>query len=186
MSSKDIAVLPRITDNQAKFVTLYLETPILKYCAEQLGTSLSTLYTWLKRKNVNTHLQHYRAKIAEKCPFTLEQVANEAGRIAFYDVKQHIKAINQDPSATNDSFLMSYKDLDKLDGRALKNVKEKLVDGVPMVVVEPYEKDKFLRILADILKSQDPEKHVHVHLSAEDLAKRDIHGAAQAYQELMD
>lgn len=180
MTQELTPVLPKISTLQHRFLQLYAETPLLQYCSDKLNTPLETLRGWLSKKKVQVNLQHYQAKIAEKCPYTLEQVAMEAARVAFYDPKQHIEAINSE----NGEFLIKYKDLDKIDGRAIKNIREKIVDGVSMVVIEPYEKDKFLRILADILKNQT-EQHLHVHLTPEDLAKRDINGAADAYRELM-
>ena len=184
MSQDSVTILPKITQMQANFVKMYLETGILPYCSEQLGTPLSTLDGWLRRKKVQTHLQHFRAKIASKCPFTADDVALEAGRIAFQDLKRTIPHIKYD-NETGEAYVRA-EDWENVDGRLIKSVKQDIKDGVSVIKLEFWDKIAALRLLQDHLKGGDPEKHVHFHLTPEDLAKRDIHGAAAAYQQLLD
>jgi len=184
MTDSQVTILPKITQQQAVFVQLYLQTGILKYCAEQTRTSLPTLHRWLQLKKIRTHLQHYRSKIASKCPYTADDVANEAGRIAFQDLKDTIPGLKYD-NETGEAYVTA-AEWSQVDGRLIKSVKQDMKDGISVIKLEFWDKIAALRLLQDHLKSADPEKHVHFHLTPEDLASRDIHGAAAAYRALMD
>ena len=183
MTSELPAILPKITQIQTNFIQLYLETGITKYCCDKLQISLDCGHKWLQLPKIKRHLQHFRSKTAAKCPYTLDDVALEAGRIAFQDIKDTIPGLKYD-NETGEAFIKA-EDWEKVDGRLIKSVKQDIKDGVSVIKLEFHDKIAALRLLQEHFKGIDPEKHLHVHLTPEDLAKRDIHGAAQAYHELM-
>ena len=94
MDTNNPTVLPKITALQLNFIKLYAQTPIVDYCCERTQISLDTGYRWLRQKKIQTHLSHLQAQTARKCPFTAEDVATEAGRIGFYDIKKAIQRQN--------------------------------------------------------------------------------------------
>ena len=183
MTNTAVTILPKITQLQANFVKLYLETGIVKHCAEQLQTPIPTLYGWLELPKIKRHLQHYRAKTAPKCPFTAQDVALEAGRIAFQDIKDTIPGLKYDIE-TGEAFVTA-QDWAQVDGRLIKSVKQDIKDGISIIKLEFWDKIAALRLLQEHFRGSETDKHVHVHLTAEDLEKRDIHGANDAYHELM-
>ena len=176
-------VLPKISEIQAKFVILWLQTPIRDYCAEELGVSLSAVHRWLNQKKVKTHLAHFRGKIPSKCPYTLIDVASEAARIGFFDIKKVIP--EAEFNNTTKEVTIKLEDWAKVDGRVVKSVKQDIKDGCEVLRLTFHDKISALKLLQENLRGNEGEKHLHVHLTPEDLEKRDIHGAADAYRELM-
>lgn len=176
-------VLPEISELQAKFVHLWLQTPIRSYCAEELQISLSAVHRWLNQKKVKAHLRHFRGKIASKCPYTLEDVASEAARIGFFDIKKVIPEAQFDNNSKE--VTIRVEDWDKVDGRVVKSVKQDIKDGCEVLRLTFHDKISALKLLQDNLRGVEGEKHLHVHLTPEDLEKRDINGAVNAYDELM-
>ena len=182
--ASEITVLPKISDIQLLFVKLYAQTPIVSYCTERVQVSLDAGHKWLRQKKIKVHLRHWQEKLCPKCPFTADDVASEAARIGFYDIKNAIPSAKFDNNSKE--VLIKLADWDKVDGRVVKSVKHDIKEGCEVLRLTFHDKIAALRLLQDHLKGGDPEKHVHVHLTAEDLAKRDIHGAAAAYQQLLD
>ena len=113
----------------------------------------------------------------------MEDVANEAGRIAFQDIKDTIPGLKYD-NETGEAYVRA-EDWENVDGKLIKSIKQEMRDGVSIVKLEFHDKIAALRLLQDHFKGVDGEKHLHVHLTPEDLAKRDIHGAAKEYDRLI-
>ena len=176
--------LPTLSPPQQRFVQLYLETGIIKQSAQMAGVALETARKWILQKKIRRHLDHFRAKTASKCHYTAEDVANEAARIGFMDAKDAFKDLKTD--VENGEIVIDLADWEKIDGRLIKSVKQDVKDGIPVVRLEFWDKIAALRLLQDHFKGQDPERHIHVHLSPEDLEKRDITGAAAAYRDILD
>ena len=108
-----------------------------------------------------------------------QEVLNELKRIAFYDIKDHVK--NYSASG------VTLEELDEIDGRAIAELTENSTsDGITYTTIKAHNKLKALEILANWFKGVPEQKHLHFHVEDADVKSKSASEWASDYSQLLN
>lgn len=173
----------KLSEQHKEFVALYLLTYSPKRVADKMRVHWRTTHEWLKREDVNNAIAEKRDEIQQRCDITVEECLNELSKIAFFDHKDYAKAFKKNPE--NGEFGVDLKEWDEMDTSAIQEMNIKIQDGVPIFTMKPYNKLEALKELINRLSGTNGDKHLHLHLKPEDLAKMDSKESSSNYQQLV-
>ena len=148
-----------------------------------MGVSTVTIHNWLKRKDVDAAIQERREEVQQRCDVTLEECLNELAEIAFFDHKSYATGFQTDPSTGK--FGVDLDQWENMNTRAISKMEVKVQDGVPIFSMQPYNKVEALKELMNRIEGTNGDKHLHLHLKPEDMAKMDSKESSNNYQQLV-
>jgi len=166
-----------------EFALSYIQDFNVLFTAQRMGFSHQKARTWIKKPVVLDIIRVESRKVQQTFSTTLEETLNEIKRIAFFDHKDIIK--NVSAKVEEGDFGIELHDFDDIDTRSVKNITISMFKSGPVIHVEPYNKMEALKELKDYFMKLNAPGEVHVHITAEDMAKKTAIQSAHDYQELV-
>jgi len=177
---EDIPLKPE----QNAFINCLLLSNNRKMAAQKTGISISTAKNWLKEPNVKREIQNRIQSAKQRCDITLDECLNELGKIAFFDFKDI--ATDFKHKLQDGELGLTFEEFEDMDTSVIQEMTVKLnAQGIPYIVVKPYNKVEALKELLNRLSGGGGEKHLHLHLSKEDMKGKTAQELAANYQRLV-
>jgi len=173
-----------LEDEKKLFVDLYLLNLNVIRTANKMGLPLRTAKSWLKHKGIKEAIECRKRDIQQKCDITLEECLNELAKIAFFDHKQVTKNITFDEKTKELKVDMeAWEDMDTsaIEDFYIKQDK----DGKPFISFKPYSKLDALKELMNRLEGTNGDKHLHLHMTNEEMSKMNSKENSNTYQQLV-
>ncbi len=176
--------VPVITDDKLEFINLYLLSYNVPRVAKKCGIAKQTAYQWLKRPEVQKAILDRKDSVAQQCDITVQECMNELAKIAFFDHKSYASDFKFDIEAGE--FGCTLEDWRNMDTSALQEVSCKVnAQGIPYIVFKPYDKINALKELMNRLEGTNGDKHLHLHLTPEEMKDKSAQEIASDYQQLL-
>jgi hypothetical protein len=172
-----------LTENEQIFVNIYPLTYNVYLTARKCGITNKTAFKYLRKPAVKAAIATVTEKVAQRCEVTAEECMNELYKIAFFDHKSYLEKFSPDPE--NGEMGIKLKDLEEMDTSALQEISVKVSGGIPYIVAKPYNKVEALKELMNRLQGTNGDRHLHLHLSPEEMKKVSAQEAASTYQQLV-
>ena len=186
----------KLTLEEELLVSNYLLDRNVRFTSQRTAIPVRRCYYLLRKEHVETEISQRARDIAERCDITAEQVLNEIARIAFYDIKQHIKTVrtnvigqiedNEKQKEDHETFL-ELQDWDEIDGRAIAEITEKYnKDGLPEIKIKAHSKMEALKVLAEWFKGGHGEGQTNIQINVNDLKGKSAQEVAADYQSMIN
>lgn len=195
MAKKDLKK-PKFTPQQMLFIDNYILDKNVKFTAQRTGLGVQQCYYIKSLKKVKDEIDRRCTDIAERCDLSAEMVLNELKRIAFYDVKDHIKNIRTNvPENIKDKkkqkeeqeHFIELEDFEKLDGRAIAEITEKIGKyGLPEIKIKAHSKMEALKVLADWFKGGHGDAVTNVQININELKDKSAQEVATEYMNIIN
>ena len=157
-----------LTDKAKMYLHSYLIDLNIKSACIRIGCSRNYATVLMRKKIFKDALNEHFRKAASAVNVTLQDVISEYARIAFYDLKDHIKDIVSD--AKTGEFGLKLHELKDIDTRSLSSIQMSTdSNGIPVVKIKTHDKLKALDKLYDHLKDYKGPNSLHLHVTKEQL-----------------
>lgn len=173
-----------ISEQHKIFLSIYMVNNNALKAAERCGVSRRTAWNWLQRDDVNKAMAEKRLEIQQRCEVTIDECLNELAKIAFFKHSDYASNFKVDPESGEIG--VTLEEFNEIDTSAIQEMSCKInAQGIPYVVIKPYNKIEALKELLNRLEGTNGDKHVHLHLTPEEMSKMNSKETSSNYQQLV-
>jgi len=166
------------------FVSNYLAGFSIKQAAKTTKIPYRTAKLWMTRQDVKDAILEKQCEITQKCDITYEECLNQLAKIARFDHKDYASNFSVSPETGDVGVTMEA--FDNIDTEAIQELSCKInAQGVPYVVIKPYNKLEALKELLNRLEGTNGDKHIHFHMDKEEARSKTAAELSSNYQELV-
>jgi len=191
---KELIPIPEPTDvtgayetlepQRRMFVSHFLSSFSVKQAATKAKVPYRTAAYWMTRQDVKNAILEKQNEVAQQCDISYEECLNHLARIARFDHKDY--ASNFKVSPETGEIGLTLEEFDQMDTSCIQEMSAKVnAQGVPYLVIKPYNKIEALKELLNRLEGTNGDKHLHFHLDKEEAKNKTAAELSSTYQEMV-